>query len=400
MPSILVACVLRYLQLPSYRLVMNTRHTRSLKRRKMYVPLVKKSSLVILNTSHTFRHIRSNACSVENISRRQNLELYLKTTSQYQDAQVYHMWQSICNKAEAHRTYKLSYGQCTDQVSALRWDIRRYSNLIQHKNWHHMKIKKKVKDFICHCGEIFHSKKKLEWHKEIHDEKPKCCTYCSEHFVHASSLTRHIRKAHDCRYVPKCGHEVENMECKLCGYGKVHCQYTCVCTVVNVRTLVTCVGNTSQLSGICSCTGGLMQHAVQNPWSVPCARVHSFTVVIILRTCTHITTCGHTLVITVAASSYTSITVCVIQEHEVVKSFSCNVCGKPFHRSYYLQEHLHVHRGAQPFACHICGKASRTKSNHNKHVKIHHAREPVNTEGWARNVSSFCSVPYVFNLFW
>lgn len=32
--------------------------------------------------------------------------------------------------------------------------FRRYSNLIQHRNRYHLKIKPKVKDHICQCGEV------------------------------------------------------------------------------------------------------------------------------------------------------------------------------------------------------------------------------------------------------
>ena len=64
--------------------------------------------------------------------------------------------------------------------------------------------------------QVCQSKKKLEWHKEIHDDRPKSCHYCSEKFVHTVSLTRHIRKAHDRRYVPKKGREGENIECPVC----------------------------------------------------------------------------------------------------------------------------------------------------------------------------------------
>jgi len=261
--------------------------------------------------------------------------------------------------------------------------FRRYSNLIQHKNRHHIKIKKKDEDFICHCGEIFHSKKKLEWHKELHDEKPKCCTYCSERFVHTSSLTRHIRKAHDCRYMLKCECEVENVECELCGYvflksslpvqmrlhSGVHL-YSChVCrkdftTKWNLQLHRRTHAARSSKPFKCSlCKSAFFCHSDYT------AHIHSHHNVR-PYTCNH---CGCQFIDKYNCLHH-------VQEHEVGKSFSCNVCGKLFHHSYYLKEHLRVHSGARPFASHICGKASSTKSNHNKHVKIHHTREPVNTE--------------------
>ncbi|KAL4090961.1 hypothetical protein QTP88_025713 [Uroleucon formosanum] len=57
------------------------------------------------------------------------------------------------------------------------------------------------KDFYCHCGEVFHSLKKLAWHKETHEDKPKQCLWCSERLVHSTSLIRHIRRSHDSSYL-------------------------------------------------------------------------------------------------------------------------------------------------------------------------------------------------------
>lgn len=69
------------------------------------------------------------------------------------------------------------------------------------------------------------------------------------------------------------------------------------------------------------------------------------------------------------------------REHETDKKFSCNQCGKTFHRAYYLKEHARSHTNERPFECTICGKTSTTKTNHNKHLKIHHARDVTTTEG-------------------
>jgi uncharacterized Zn-finger protein len=316
--------------------------------------------------------------------RRQNLELHLKRHLGIKPHKC-----TICDKAFVTKQKLAEHtnshtGNAPIKCPLCDETFRRYSNLIQHKHRHHMNIKKKVKDFICHCGEIFHSKKKLEWHKEIHEEKPKCCTYCSERFVHASSLTRHIRKAHDCRYVPKCGREVENVECKLCGYVflksslPVHMRmhsgerpYSChVCgkdftTKWNLQLHRWTHAARSSKPFKCSlCKSAFFR---RNDYT---AHMHSHRNVR-PYTCNH---CGCQFIRKYNCLRH-------VREHEVGKSFSCNVCGKLFHRSYYLKEHLRVHSGARPFACHICGKASSTKSNHNKHVKIHHAREPVNTEG-------------------
>ncbi|PSN53728.1 hypothetical protein C0J52_02200 [Blattella germanica] len=316
--------------------------------------------------------------------RRQNLELHVKRHLGIRPHKC-----TICDKAFVTKQKLAEHtnshtGNAPIKCPLCDETFRRYSNLIQHKQRHHLNIKKKVKDFICHCGEVFHSKKKLEWHKEIHEEKPKCCTYCSERFVHSASLTRHIRKAHDCRYVPKCGREVENIECNICGYiflkssMAVHMRmhsgerpYPChVCgkeftTKWNLQLHRWTHAARSTKPFKCSlCKSAFFRRSDYT------AHMHSHRNVR-PYTCNH---CGCQFIRKYNCLRH-------VREHEVNKSFNCNVCGKSFHRSYYLKEHLRVHSGARPFACHICGKASSTKSNHNKHVKIHHAREPVNTEG-------------------
>ena len=316
--------------------------------------------------------------------RRQNLDLHIKRHLGIKPHKC-----TICDKAFVTKQKLAEHtnshtGNAPIKCPLCEETFRRYSNLIQHKQRHHLNIKKKVRDFICHCGEIFHSKKKLDWHKEIHEEKPKCCTYCSERFVHSASLTRHIRKAHDCRYVPKCGREIENIECKVCGYVflkssmAVHMRmhsgerpYPChVCgkdftTKWNLQLHRWTHAARSTKPFKCSlCKSAFFRRSDYT------AHMHSHRNVR-PYTCNH---CGCQFIRKYNCLRH-------VREHEVNKSFTCNVCGKSFHRSYYLKEHLRVHSGARPFACHICGKASSTKSNHNKHVKIHHAREPVNTEG-------------------
>lgn len=82
---------------------------------------------------------------------------------------------------------------------------------------HHLQKRAKVRDFVCPCGAVFHSRAKLLWHKETHDEKPKACHYCSDKFVHASSLTRHVRRTHN-EYFLSDKHKTkgENVTCPVC----------------------------------------------------------------------------------------------------------------------------------------------------------------------------------------
>lgn len=261
--------------------------------------------------------------------------------------------------------------------------FRRYSNLTQHKNRHHLNIKKKLKDYICHCGEVFHTKKKLAWHKETHDEKPKACTYCNERFIHMASLTRHMRRAHNKRFVPDAQRENENVECPVCKciylrsslavHMRVHNgerPYECqVCsktfsTKWNLQLHKWTHAARSTKPFKCNqCSGAFYRHSDYTAHMNSHRNVRPYT-------CNY---CGAQFIRKYNCLRH-------VKEHEENKAYTCDVCNKTFHRSYYLKEHLRVHSGARPYTCHICGKSSGTKSNHNKHVRIHHAREPVNTE--------------------
>lgn len=261
--------------------------------------------------------------------------------------------------------------------------FRRYSNLTQHKNRHHLNIKKKLKDYICHCGEIFHTKKKLAWHKETHDEKPKACTYCNERFIHMASLTRHMRRAHNKRFVPDAQRDNENVECTIC-----HCVYLRSSLAVHMRVHTRerpyeCTVCSKAFSTKWNLQLHKWTHAARstkpfkcNQCSAAFYRKSDYTAHMNSHrnvrpyTCNH---CGAQFIRKYNCARH-------VKEHEENKAYTCEICNKTFHRSYYLKEHLRVHSGARPYSCHICGKSSSTKSNHNKHVRIHHAREPVNTE--------------------
>ncbi|XP_017875965.1 uncharacterized protein LOC108622542 [Ceratina calcarata] len=261
--------------------------------------------------------------------------------------------------------------------------FRRYSNLTQHKNRHHLNIKRKLKDYICHCGEVFHTKKKLAWHKETHDEKPKACTYCNERFIHMASLTRHMRRAHNKRFVPDAQRESENVECPVCKciylrsslavHMRVHngerpyeCQ-VCAKTFSTKWNLQlhkwTHAARSTKPFKCNQCSGAFYRHSDYTAHMNSHRNVRPYT-------CNY---CGAQFIRKYNCLRH-------VKEHEENKAYTCDVCNKTFHRSYYLKEHLRVHSGARPYTCHICGKSSGTKSNHNKHVRIHHAREPVNTE--------------------
>ncbi|XP_012271358.1 uncharacterized protein LOC105694853 [Orussus abietinus] len=261
--------------------------------------------------------------------------------------------------------------------------FRRYSNLTQHKNRHHLNIKKKLKDYICHCGEVFHTKKKLAWHKETHDEKPKACTYCNERFIHMASLTRHMRRAHNRRFVPDAQRESENVECPICKCIYLRSSLAVHMRVHNGERPYECQVCSKAFSTKWNLQLHKWTHAARstkpfkcNQCSAAFYRHSDYTAHMNSHRNVRPYTCNY------CGAQFIRKYNCLrhVKEHEENKAYTCDVCNKTFHRSYYLKEHLRVHSGARPYTCHICGKSSSTKSNHNKHVRIHHAREPVNTE--------------------
>lgn len=261
----------------------------------------------------------------------------------------------------------------------------RHSNLIQHRNLHHSNVKKKIKDFVCRCGEVFHSLRKLEWHKEVHEAKPKPCPFCSQKFIHSASVTRHIRRAHLPDYLPGQNREFDNVQCPIC--EKVYLRSSLVvhmrvhngekpfaCKICNKRFSTKwnlelhnwTHQSRSNMPFKCHiCKGAFFRE----PDFVAHLNAHRnykpFTCNI----------CGQKFIRKYSCLRHQ-------EEHKKSKQFVCAVsgCAKSFHRGYYLRDHMKVHTGVRPHTCHICGKASSTKSNHNKHVRIHDTREPVNTE--------------------
>ncbi|XP_031837588.1 uncharacterized protein LOC116429150 isoform X1 [Nomia melanderi] len=261
--------------------------------------------------------------------------------------------------------------------------FRRYSNLTQHKNRHHLNIKRKLKDYICHCGEVFHTKKKLAWHKETHDDKPKACTYCNERFIHMASLTRHMRRAHNRRFVPDAQRESENVECPICKCIYLRSSLAVHMRVHNGERPYECQVCSKAFSTKWNLQLHKWTHAARstkpfkcNQCSAAFYRHSDYTAHMNSHRNVRPYTCNY------CGAQFIRKYNCLrhVKEHEENKAYTCDVCNKTFHRSYYLKEHLRVHSGARPYTCHICGKSSGTKSNHNKHVRIHHAREPVNTE--------------------
>lgn len=261
--------------------------------------------------------------------------------------------------------------------------FRRFSNLAQHRNRHHLNKVPSKKDFVCHCGEVFQSKAKMEWHKEIHENKPKSCPFCREKFIHKNSLTRHIRLSHTEKYVKL---ETATEMCTLCNqpYIKTSMKRHMETHNTNERMAFSC----TICNKVFSTNWNLKQHrwTHANPTLKPfqCNMCSSGFV----READYIThmnahksirpyTCNHCGCQFIRKYNWIRHT----REHETDKNYTCEICGRKFHRKYYLTEHKRIHTGERPFSCNICGKTSSTKTNHNKHIKIHHARDPLTAEG-------------------
>lgn len=315
--------------------------------------------------------------------RRQNIQLHMKRHLGIRPYKCDICEKSFLTKQKRDEHKNVHTGEAPIKCSLCDETFRRHSNLVQHRNLHHYNVKRKLKDFICVCGEVFHSKKKLAWHKETHETKPKSCTHCNQKFVHMASLTRHTRRAHNERFVPKAERSNENVECPICkgiylrSSLEVHIRnhsgqrpFTClICnkdftTKWNLKLHKwTHASRTSKPYRCDQCKGAFIRETDYIAHMNSHKSVKPYT-------CNY---CGAQFIRKYNCQRH-------VKEHEKGKSFSCQICGKNFHRSYYLKDHMRVHSGLRPYACHICGKTSTTKSNHNKHVRIHHAREPVSTE--------------------
>ncbi|XP_065226053.1 uncharacterized protein LOC135849508 [Planococcus citri] len=298
----------------------------------------------------------------------------------------------VCDKSFVTKQKLVEHINVHTGESPIKCDMcdstfRRYSNYQQHKKFLHMNTKRKLKDFICDCGDIFHSKTKLLWHREIHDAKPKQCPFCVERFIHTASLTRHVRKWHNENYLSDLvdKKKMKNVVCPVCN---ITCLHTSLQTHMKIHQGV-------KPFSCCECskTFRTKWNLQLHRWTHMSRSSKPFKCKLCVKAYIHKTDYDAHLRSHSNCRPY-SCNVCGRQfirkyncirhmrEHKEPRSYECNICQKMFSRSYYLSEHLKTHTGEKPHTCHVCGKTSATKSNHNKHVKMHNnIRESLNTEG-------------------
>ncbi|KAM3956282.1 LOW QUALITY PROTEIN: uncharacterized protein ACR2FA_009731 [Aphomia sociella] len=317
--------------------------------------------------------------------KRANLALHMKTHLGIKNYKCEVCEKRFLTRQKLSEHHNVHTGRAPVKCTLCDDTFRRYSNMVQHRDRHHFQKKAKVRDFVCQCGAVFHSLAKLLWHKETHQDRPKACLYCSDKFVHAASLTRHVRRSHNEYYLSERAGKVDNVPCPVC--KQVYLR-------TNLRAhLQTHSGKRPYLCIICN-------KAFTTKWNL---KLHRWTHMSRSAKPYKCTLCKGAFIRQTEYISHMNSHKSVkpytcnycgcqfirkyncqrhVREHEMAKKYVCKVpeCGKSFHRSYYLSDHMKVHSGARPFSCNICGKTSSNKSNHNKHVKIHHAREPVATE--------------------
>ena len=267
--------------------------------------------------------------------------------------------------------------------------FKRHSNLSEHKRIHdENRPVKPAKELFCHCGQMFKTKRELDWHvEEVHERVPKKCTYCSEVFVHSTSLTRHIRRRHQKDYMPDDKKASLSAKCPIC-------LQTFYKTSINKHIRIKHNGEKPYRCDYpgCESTGFVTKNNLENHmWQHKNQRNKPFK----CQLCTKAYLRKSQLDAHMRAHRGIKPFVCNecglqfsnksnwqrhVAEHTGERKYACPHCNKRFSRSYYLTDHMKVHTGLKPYSCHICGKQAATRSNHNSHLRTHMTREPVNSE--------------------
>ena len=264
--------------------------------------------------------------------------------------------------------------------------FKRHSNLSEHKRIHdENRPVKPTKELFCHCGQMFKTKRELDWHvEEVHERVPKKCTHCGEVFVHSTSLTRHIRRRHQKDYMPDDKKASLSAKCPIC-------HQTFYKTSINKHIRIKHEGQKPYQCEICK-MGFVTKNNLENhQWQHKHPRARPFK----CQLCNKAYLRQSQLEAHMRAHRGVKPFVCNdcglqfsnksnwqrhVAEHTGERKFACPHCNKKFSRSYYLTDHLKVHTGIKPYSCQICGKTAATRSNHNSHLRTHITREPVNSE--------------------
>ncbi|QQP36181.1 Putative LOC100880868, partial [Caligus rogercresseyi] len=208
------------------------------------------------------------------------------------------------------------------------------------------------------CGKLFSTQRDLDWHVEaVHEREPKKCSYCGDVFVHASTLTRHIRLKHQENFIP--AHRKSSLYANINKHikSKHHGDRLYNCDICK-RGFATKHSLSEHVWQHKSLTSRPFKcHLCPKAYLRPnLLEAHPYV-------CNE---CGAKFVSKCNWQRH-------VQEHSGSRNFECP-------RAYYLTDHLKVHTGEKPFSCGICGKRTATRSNYNSHLRTHITRDPINSE--------------------
>lgn len=195
-----------------------------------------------------------------------------------------------------------------------------FFRLKEHKRRHHFNFNKvtvtsgvragggvRQKDYLCPCGEVFHSAAKFAWHKETHEKNPKGCLFCRERFVHKNSLSRHIRLAHPEKYSD---YKKDTLPCPVCNQQFIR---------TSLKTHM--ASHMKRAEFQCS----ICNKVLSTKWNL---KIHRWT-----------------------------------HNSRSQMPFKCATCPKAFMRANDLQTHMNTHKAIRPFTCDYCGCQFSRKYN-------------------------------------
>lgn len=147
-----------------------------------------------------------------------------------------------------------------------------------------------------------------------------------------SSLTRHIRRAHNERFLPNEERVSENVECPICkgvylrSYLEVHVRNH------SGHKPFTCL--------VCNKSFTTKWNLKLHKWTHASRTAKPFK-------------CDQCKGAFIRESDY----VAHMNAHKSVKPYTCNYCGAQFIRKYNCQRHVKEHEKVKTFSCQVCGKS-------------------------------------------